>query len=232
METKLYEWACKKYGQANVDTRLAEIIDAINVENAKTLRINMVTTSTAKRLGKLAEAGLNIEYISIGSILIESSLMRIIQTYDFVVNGSLALAEIEHPLNIKSYPQNDFNALGSLIRELKRFSHNDKLFTLLGTFKSYREKAGHKAFETETDIEVVNEKVRGYVSKDPIKDIVREMVQEQISLQQGFVDRLKDFGCVGMGEPDFISAEIKLKEMENNKMRSAGVEPTKEPENL
>jgi hypothetical protein len=225
MATKLYEWACEKYGQEQVDAKLAEIIDAIVIENAKTLRINMITVSTAQRLKRLLDGDWNIEYISVGSTFIESSLMRMIQTYDFIVNGSLSLADIEHPLNVKAYPQNDFNALGSLIRELKRFSHNDKLFTLLGTFKSYREKAGHKAFENETDIEIVNEKVRDYVRKDPVKDIIREMTQEHISLQQGFVNRLKDFGCYGNGEPDLISAELKLREMEDKKVNRRELDP-------
>ena len=196
MESHLRYWAEHKYGKEKVIARIDELLGKMKTHNAQTLRTQLITDSTVKRLEQLRQENKNIEYIIVASALVESGMQRLITSYEFVINGILSLNDFNTPLSIRVHAQNDNNAFGNLVNELNRFSKNEKLLGLLSNFNQFKKKVGHKMFEKETNIDKVNEDLEAYVKTEPIVKIHNEMVAENDLIQERLVDRLKEYGLI------------------------------------
>lgn len=188
----------EKYGTDKVRIKIQEIVDRTEQENEKTLDLQTAQDITLLRLDILIKEKRYIEYLTVGSSLVEYAVKRVISSYEFLINSSLILNNFDTILTAKSQAQGDI-PLGQLLKELKRFCKENSSIKALEDFNSNRIKAVHKIYELNTDITIVNAQFQKYVEKNPILQVIIELRNIQNILVKELIGKLGDLGLTGQG---------------------------------
>ncbi len=188
-----YDLAVSRFGREKVNAALDSIIKKTEKDNQEISKMQLIQGSTEKRLSRLKEQNLNLEYMALGGQLVEKGVKRLINTYAFVIESSLILVDFDTKL--KTTPAVNDLTLGSLIKELKRYCKEDSLLNMLDDFNNKRNKSVHKVYEQFEDIEIVNESIKNYVSTDPVVKLSREMASLHGHFVKDLINKLKLHGC-------------------------------------
>ncbi len=174
------------------------------------MKLKLSQDKTLERLDGHAEEDRNIEYVNLGSPLIEYGIKNLIAAHEFVLNSSLIMGDFDTPIVVRAKNVGEGNnAFGNLLKELERYYKKGSapLLGMLSLFNGNKIKASHRLFEDNIDPDVVNEELRGYVRGKPVTKIMQALASENTKLVEGMINKLGEFGYNVIGPADEVELE-------------------------